>query len=151
MGYRDDAVTGMTVSFPKCGVYSFEDMKVISQPMEDYVAQVASLKESVLENEIIKDNYVYGTINLKENKILCLTIPNNNGWTAYVDGEKADILKGNKMYIALSLEPGKHIIELYYITPGLKIGAIFTGIGFILFIFIGNYHEIRRLDGRRRR
>ena len=149
MGYRDNAVTSMTISFPECGVYSFEDIKVISQPMANYVTQVASLKENVLENEIIKDNYICGTIDLQENKILCLTIPNNNGWTAYVDGKKTNILKANTMYIALSLEPGKHIIELYYITPGLKIGMILTVIGFILFIFIEMHCKDRRFDERR--
>lgn len=151
MGYRDDAISSMTITLPNCGIYSFDEIEVICQPMENYVMQVEALKEDVLENEIIKDNYVRGTVDLKENKILCLTIPNNNGWTAYVDGKKTGILKGNKMYIALSLGPGKHIVELYYTTPGLKIGAIFTVIGFILFIFIGTYHETRRLDGRRRR
>ena len=51
-----------------------------------------------------------------------------------MDGEQADILKVNDMYMGLVLQPGEHIIELHYQMPGLTLGLLVTGMGFVLLV-----------------
>lgn len=122
------------------GKYSFKDMKVISQSMENYPAQVEDLKADHLENTEFATNKISGTIDLDSSKLLCLTIPYSKGWTAYVDGKKVEILRTNTMYSGIVLNKGNHLVELKYFTPGLKAGLLCTlmGVVFLAGIFIYN-------------
>ena len=57
---------------------------------------------------------------------------------------KTDIKKANLGFMAVTLKQGKHDIEFYYTTPGLKIGVFLT-LGGWLFImgFIIKRSKIR--------
>lgn len=134
MGYHEKGIKSITITLRKKGEYDFKDMKVICQPMEDYIENVNKLSQNVMENEEIGINQVSGTINLDKNKILYLSIPYYEGWSAYVDGKKVDILQGNSMGMAIPLKEGKHRIELKYVTPGLKEGIILSTIGGSVFL-----------------
>lgn len=108
-----------------CGGLTFEmeDMEVYALPLDDYPEQAAALAEHTLENLDIDANTITGTLSLDDAGLLYLSIPYSGGWTAYVDGEKADILKANIAYMAIEVGPGDHDIRLVYCTPGLKAGA----------------------------
>lgn len=136
LGYQKAPRTSIKIKFSKKGVYRFDNLQVICQPMDNYMKQVAALREDVMEQEEIGTNYVKGTIQLNQDKLLCLTIPYDQGWTAYVDGVKTELLQANTMFTALPLTAGQHTIELHYQTRGLKAGAAITAIGFILFLVI---------------
>ena len=112
MGYHDKAETSITIQFPRKGIYKFDEIKVICQPMEQYPKQIAALKQDALGQEEIGTNSIKGTIHLSKDKILCLSIPYSKGFHAIVDGKKTPILKANTMYIALPLSAGGHTIEL---------------------------------------
>ena len=79
-----------------------------------------------------------GTISVSENKLLCLSIPWSEGWTAYVDGQEAELFPANTMYMGLALEAGDHTIELSYCTPGLKAGLCISAaaLGCWLLLFL---------------
>ena len=47
------------------------------------------------------------------------------------------------MYMGMELEAGEHEIELKYMTPGLKAGALCSLVGIILIISISIYHRKR--------
>jgi len=132
-GYSADAKKSITVKFSAVGTYDVPKISVICQPMEHFNAQEQALKENVLKNVTVKNDVIKGKINLESDKILCLSVPYSEGWTAYVDGEKADILQANTMYMALALDAGSHDIKLVYTTPYLKVGIALTGAGFLSF------------------
>lgn len=142
-GYKQDAVKSITVTFPQIGVYSFDEISVICQPMNNYEKQINALKTDTLKNVSVDNNTVTGTIELDKPKLLCLSIPYSNGWTAYVDGNKQEILQANTMYIGLALDSGKHDVKLVYATPDLKLGACITYVtltgivimSFVLFVY----------------
>lgn len=136
LGYQEEACTEIEITFPYAGEYHFDELNVICQPMDNYVTQIEALKEDVLENEEIGINYVKGMINLNSDKILCLTIPYDKGWTAYVDGVETELLQANVMYMALPLSEGEHKIELRYQTCGLKEGAILSVCGVAFFAIV---------------
>jgi uncharacterized membrane protein YfhO len=117
--YSADTRNEIVVSFSNKGEYTFDNLSIICQPMADYPKQIASLKENVLENVSVENNSVTGTLDLTKNKILCLTIPYSTGWTAYVDGQKAELLHVNTMYMGIAVTPGHHSIELKYFTREL--------------------------------
>lgn len=135
MGYSEDGRSSCSLTFSTPGVYSFDDLKIVCQPMEKLSEYTQQRKEDVMENTTVTGNLVEGTIDLEENKILHLSVQDNDGWTLYVDGEKTDYMTGNIMGISVPLEAGSHTIRLEYHTPGMKLGAAITALT-ILFCMI---------------
>ena len=75
--------------------------------MTEFEGQAKKLRENVLEEVDLHQvgnstNRVTGKIALDKAKILCLTIPYSNGWTALVDGKPAKIYQANSMFMGLS-------------------------------------------------
>ena len=112
----------MTIRFTKAGFYSFDEVQVICQPMNQYVNQVAKLAEDPVEDINIDCNTVTAHTTLSKDKILCIAIPYSDGWSAKVNGEPVEVLEGNGMYMALPLKTGENEIELNYETPGIRSG-----------------------------
>lgn len=136
LGYSETQRKGCSITFSEQGYYSWDDIKIICQPMTNYDEYIESLSKDVLENVKLENNKVSGTVNLKEDKIFCLSIPYTSGWSCYVDGEKRELLRANTWSMALPLSSGHHTIELKYSTPGLKLGAVVTLLGVIFTIIL---------------
>ena len=151
--YDEMAKNTIRITFPERGIYSFDSMEVICQPMKNYGDQVSALKENVLENVDLHNenaafatNEVTGTISLNEKKILCLSVPYSSGWKAYVDGEEKKILQANTIFMALPLEKGNHEIRLVYHTPGMTAGIIVTCIGIFSLCVLILYKKRRNTE-----
>lgn len=136
-GYSATELKSIIVAFDEAGTYSYDDLRVIAQPMGAYNAWVSALTENVMENidlhylsaETAATNRVTGEVNLDQPKILCTQIPYSQGWSVRVDGEPADLLQANVMLCAVELPAGHHTVEFAYETPGLSIGALLTLLG----------------------
>ena len=137
LGYSESGQTQITVALSRRGVYSFENLEVVCMPTGSLAGRLEALQEDVLENVSFGTNSVSGTISLEEDKLLCVSLPYSQGWTAYVDGEPSEILQANTMYMALALEAGEHTIEFKYETPGLKQGLALTGTGLAAWALYG--------------
>ena len=133
MCYSDTERNSVRIKVNTPGVYSFDELNVIAQPMENYVSNANNRAENVLENIIISDNKFSGEINLDSPQILFVSAPYVNGFKAYVDGEEAEILQANTWGMALDLDEGHHEIVFKYRTPGLFVGIGASCIGFVLF------------------
>lgn len=116
--------------------------------MEHYVDGVQERMENTMEHIKIDTNKIKGTIDLKEPKLLCLSIPYSTGWRAYIDGREAPLYQANIMHMALDVDSGKHSIQLEYHTPLLKEGI---WISLLTFILCGLYLVFRRLWANKRR
>ncbi len=142
--YNENAREKITLSFGTPGVYTFDQLKVTAQSPNVPTEHIASLKQNTLQNIAITTNKVTGTISLPSSKVLCLSIPYSNGWSAKVDGKPAKLLKANQMYMGLLLDAGSHEITLTYETPGLKAGIVLSKIGFLLFIAIFLLRQLKK-------
>lgn len=131
LGYTEDGYTTCTLTFPKKGTYTLEAVEIWCQPMDNYADQVNALREEVLEN--VETNWcgLTGDISVSRDKILCLSIPYDSGWSAYVDGKKVEVLQANTAFMAVELAAGDHHVELRYWTPGLTVGIIMTAAGLV--------------------
>lgn len=102
--------------------------------MDDYETYIDRLTENALENVDISSNTITGNISVDREKLLVLSIPYQKGWTAYIDGKKADIKKANLMYCGLDLKPGDHEIRLEFERPGIKASLCISALGIVIFI-----------------
>ncbi|MGN0612651.1 MAG: YfhO family protein, partial [Porcipelethomonas sp.] len=71
-------------------------------------------------------------IDLDSSKLVFFSVPYDSGWTAYVNGEPADIAKANYGFMAVKAEAGENTIEFKYETPGLMYGMFISIAGIIL-------------------
>ena len=69
--------------------------------------------------------------------------------SAFVDGQPAQIEKVNIGFLGLMLPAGQHNIEFRYFPPGLKLGAIVSGISAIILLcyFIISARMLKRKKG----
>ncbi|MBP3222383.1 MAG: YfhO family protein [Actinomycetaceae bacterium] len=133
-GVCEKGIDSIRISIENAGKMNFDSLEVWNQPLEGFEEAVTHLSSESLENIDFHDlglsrttNEITGDITVSERKILALTIPKTNGWTAYIDGKEQEILDANLMWMGLELAPGHHDIRLVYHTPGLQLGAAISG------------------------
>lgn len=70
--------------------------------------------------------------------LLFFSIPYENGWEAYVNGKKTEIVKSNFGFMSVYIEGNKESkIEFKYNPPGFRTGIIITAVcGIIYFIYV---------------
>jgi len=130
LGCNDDNdISSVKISFSSKGTYSFTDLFVSCRTTTDLDRFTKELSEETLDNVVFGTNTVTGTIRLKQNKYLLLSIPYSKGWKAYVDGKETELLNANITYMALYLNPGYHEIKLVYRTPLLRLGVLLSFLG----------------------
>ncbi len=77
---------------------------------------------------------IEGDITAKEGQMFMTSIPYDDGWHIYVDGEETDtwiILDG---FLGAELEPGEHEIKMVYRCPGMLKGFFLTVLGILCLI-----------------
>lgn len=148
-GYQKDERQSITLTFEKTGVYSFDDLRIVCQPMSRIDSQIENLKEEVLTDISMENNRIRGKVSLEKPKVLVLSIPYSDGFRAYVDGKEAGIKKANTMYMALELPKGEHEICLVYKTPFLISGLCLTlagGICYICLVFVRKRKQKKKAE-----
>lgn len=158
LGYLENPVTSVTITFPKAGIYTFDKLKIYSISMDDYPDKINKLKENSLENLVLDTDAIYGDIVIGSNssdttgasavaegtggpKILCIAVPYETGWKGYIDGTEAEVLCVNEHYLGLLVPEGSHKIALRYSTPFRKAGILVTIFGFVLLALICTYER----------
>ena len=149
MRYHEQAMDRIELTFPSEGTFSFDSMEVVCQPMKDFAAQAGAFRKTTLANLDLHEmgnscatDRITGQINLDSPKILCLQMPLTPGWTAYVDGTRAELLQADTMFSALLLPKGKHDLELRYQTPGLRLGAAVSLATLVVILLFGLIYTI---------
>jgi hypothetical protein len=132
MGVCQPGEAEFTLKMLEGAAFECDAVEVFFRASEDYDRMASALGEDVLENVEVGTNRVSGTISLDERKWLQLAIPYSKGWTATVDGERAELARSGGMYMGLALDAGEHVVELEYCTPYLKVGAAVSAASLVL-------------------
>lgn len=95
----------------------------------------------------VDDTYVHGSFSADEDGILYTSIPYYRGFTAYVDGEKAETVKlAGGALLGVKIAKGDHVVELRYITYGFKAGLMVSVAGILIAVFYMLFVRRRRHD-----
>ncbi len=94
-----------------------QDMDVF----EDYFEK---LNDETFEVEKASDSYIRGTVenHSQKRQRLFFTIPCEDGWHVYIDGQRVPIAPGAGIFLTTEISEGEHRVELWYVPPGLKKG-----------------------------
>lgn len=101
---------------------------------EAWSAVYSRLSEHVMDVESYDTNSFKGTVTVKEDQALFLSIPYEDGWTVMVDGEIVQTEKVFDAFLAIPLAAGEHEVELHYVSEGFYLGVAVTIAGIILLI-----------------
>ena len=81
------------------------------------------------------DSRLYGTVNVAEDQnVLFTTIPYDEGWNVYIDGEKTEIIKTVDSMMALEISAGEHTVEFKYMSDSFIVGCFISAVGVVGFV-----------------
>lgn len=103
-------------------------------------------KETVFE--AASDTDLITTVNSEGGQVLFTTVPNEEGWTVYVDGEKTEYQEVFGSLIAIPLTAGSHTVEMKFLTASYPLALIITGAGIALFALAIVFWRKRNKDER---
>lgn len=137
LGYYDEYSGNIEFSFVTEGNYTFDDLKIVVLPIDNYDQQAQKLQKSKIDIDTFSDNYIKGEVSSESNSLLYLSIIKNPGWEVYIDGEKInEVIYANIAFTGVPVTSGNHVIELKYTPPYIRIGGILSAIGLIASIAI---------------
>lgn len=109
-------------------VYGFDD--------EAWQQAYQLLADETLKVTGYSDTSISGSVNVKEDGMLVVSVPYEKGWTVKVDGKKADVSLLGDAFISVPLSAGSHKIEMKFVPNGLFAGIIVTLAAIGIFVFM---------------
>ena len=103
-----------------------------------------TLSDEGLKVTYVRDGKLDGTVTAKKDGILFTSIPYDEGWTAEVDGNKAEIISLGDSFVGLKLTEGTHEIKLRYVSPGFKLGLLASIFCWAIFFLISHVWKKRK-------
>ena len=95
------------------------------------------LKKQGLQVEYASDTKITGVISVKEDGVLYASIPAENGWEVYIDGEKQETYDLGMGLLFCDIGAGEHTVEYRYHAPGLKLGLSLSAVAALILITVG--------------
>jgi uncharacterized membrane protein YfhO len=104
---------------------------------DDLAYDAAQLKLTAAESFKTDKNGFTATVSRDKESLVFFSIPYDKGWTATVNGEKADIEKVNVGFMAVVVPEGDSTIRFDYETPELITGlGVTVGAALIMLIYL---------------
>lgn len=76
--------------------------------------------------------------------LVFFSVPYTEGWSATVNGEEAEIVKASYGFMAVRCKAGENEIVFSYVTPGIRVGAVLTGISVVTLIVYVIYFKKKK-------
>lgn len=143
-GYQDGMYMGLNAEFsednPQELAYpKYTDFESLTTQFEysqkNYFDDCKALSNTACENfEYTKSGFKATVNNNGDDNLLFFSVPYDEGFSAFVNGEQVKIEKVNVGFMAVKVAGhSTSEIEFVYETPGLKIGIIISAAGFVIF------------------
>lgn len=106
--------------------------------LEDlYFTPATQLQKTGLLIYEFASNRIAGEINPNAPGVLTFSIPYNDGWRLKIDGVETPMFRVNFGMLGATVTGGKHVIELDYAIPGLRLGILLGLLGLLLLAGLG--------------
>lgn len=134
VGIYESGIANVRIEFQSGEQIKFDDVNVYGRDLRTVDNDINKLKKDSLHHVVFGMNDFQGDITITGNKILCFSIPYSKGWSCYVNGDAADLIKVNHIYNGIALSEGQYHIEMKYTPPYMKLG-LWLGIAACVFLF----------------
>ena len=124
----------------KADSWSYLNVRFATFDNASFSRQFAKIDRSKVSADLVSDGYAkFSVKNVESVETVITTIPAEDGWQLYIDGQPASYKVYQNAYIAFDAPTGDHTAELVFTAPGLKAGAAVSCAGIVLlaaFVFI---------------
>lgn len=113
---------------------------------DTFVSVYDELCTQPLNLEQFEDNYIRGTVSADYDGLLYTSIPYDDGWSVYIDGEEVETNAFEDALLSVYVNEGMHTIEFKYRPVGLTVGiviSILSAIGFVSLVIL-DYKKKKR-------
>ncbi len=90
----------------------------------------------IVVNDTANDSQLSGTVSTKEDGLLFLPLPYEDGWTAAVDGTETELLPTDVGFISIPVTAGDHSFTLTYRQPWMREGLCVSIFSFVLWAIL---------------
>lgn len=143
MGYSEKGYTEINLDFDIPGIYSFEDLRVVCIDDKEILEIAKPLSEGISDIKSGKNSFSCSIVSDCPKEVV-FTVPYSEGWSAYVDGNKAEINQSDVMYISVPVSAGEHKVEIRYCNHYIKLGILMTCFGFLCIVFIAVWQILKK-------
>ena len=123
-----------------------EKLKEILKPLDGDFDWKEEYKKEGAENFVMTSSGFTATTKGNKERLLFFSIPHDNGWIAFVNGEETEIFTVNGGLMSIIVPEGECNIEFKFVTPGLKLGI---AISLLSILALGAY-KITELSRKRK-
>lgn len=117
--------------------FKYDDIIIWKVPLSAYDKAVRERRKERFELTSFENDKISGKVECSKSGVLYLSVPDDDGWTVKVDGNKVDKREHVDIaFMGIDLESGAHEIELEYRTKGILLGVIVTVLGLVLMAVI---------------
>ncbi len=134
-GTEDSDMADFTVTLKDSQKSGTVRAEVYTCPNDAYQEVVDKLSESQMTDVDVDGSRISGRVDAKEAGTLLLTVPYDEGWTIYVDGEKTEYYPIGTALTGIHLEAGEHEIQMRFVPSGFKEGILLSLLCLLLFLF----------------
>ena len=113
--------------------WSYLNVRFAAFDNEAFSEQFSKIDRSKVSADLVSDGYARISVkDLASNETVITTIPAEDGWQLYIDGQPASYKVYQNAFIAFDPPSGSHTAELVFTAPGLKAGAVVSCAGIVL-------------------
>lgn len=136
--FDSDEEVELRVKLEDDNLYLLRDQKFFYYlDTELYKEVMTKLNEGRFNVVEHSDTYLKGDITVSQDEALLFTsIPYDEGWQVYCDGERVPVFKTANALLSVELPKGEHILELKYMPDCFVYGSIVSAAGVALFVII---------------
>lgn len=113
------------------GTISVDVSRTIPENLQVYTQKMA---QGGLVVSKWTDNSLTGSVNIGSNQFLMTTIPYDEGWSVWVDGQKMETEKVVGAFLGVELPEGQHEVVMKFMPQGFWPGLLASAFSFLIFI-----------------
>lgn len=104
------------------------------EQVQTALSELLELNSETLCYQGDSTTHIVTEVNCDADRTLFTTIPDEKGWTVFVDGRRTDYLVTVDSLIAIPLAEGYHKVEMRFLTAGYPAAVLLSIAGVIIFI-----------------
>lgn len=112
---------------------------------ENFVLDAKKLNENTAGKFVTRKNGFTAAASFDKERLLVFSVPYADGWTATVNGEKAEIYRLNGAFMGVIVPAGRSEILFDYVTPGFWTGVwVSAGAAIVWLVYMGWWVLIKK-------
>ena len=118
---------------------------LVSQDTDALAEALGRLADGAMSGISVDHGRITGSVQAKRESLCLITVPYDDGFAAYVDGERTGTVRYAGALLAVPVPEGEHEILLKYRSPGIRGGLMIGVLSLIALLGVTILERKRRI------